>query len=458
MTLLIRNGTVAMADGLRRADVLGEGERIARVGRRLATPRGATVLDAAGRYVFPGFIDPHVHILLEVMGLAAKDDYVSASRAALVGGTTTLIEMACPTRRDEVLPAFERWRGHAEGRSACDYAFHMGIGRFDARVEKDLRAVVKAGVTSFKVFLAYGDTCGLQDGELYGVLRLARELGVVVCAHCENADVISARQRELVTQGHTSSRWHHESRPPRVEAEGVNRLAAVAELTGARVYIVHTSCAEALEEAERARARGVDLEVEVLIQHLLLDRSHADRRGLAGAKYVMAPPLRAPEHQQALWRALRDGRAGTVASDHAPFDARGQKDRGLRDFTKIPNGLPGIEHRAQLLWTHGVVPGRITIRRFVDALSTRAAKQFGLHPRKGVIAPGADADLVVWDAEYCGTIAAAHQQMNVDYNPYEGWAVSGRPAFVTVRGELAARDGLFTGTPGRGRFLPRTPG
>jgi dihydropyrimidinase len=457
MSLLIKNGEIITADSRYVADVWCEGETITRIDRDIAAPAGATVIDAKGKFVFPGFIDPHVHIYLPFMGTYSKDTYETGSKAALVGGTTTLIEMCCPSRQMSAKEGFDTWMSKAVGKSACDFSFHMGVTKFDATTEAELRAIVANGIASFKIFLAYKGAFGIDDTELYRTLKLAKELGVVVTAHCENETLVAERCKELLAAGRMGTGEHHESRPPAVEAEGVHHLMTFAELTGASVYIVHLSCKEALDEAIAARRRGVRVGVETLIQYLTLDKTYAERPGFEGAKFVMSPPLRDASNQSVLWNGLRDGLIQTVATDHAPFDFRDQKPMGKDDFTKIPNGIPALEERVNLLYTHGVRTGRIDVHTFVNVLSTAVAKQFDLFPRKGAIQPGADADLVVFDPDYRGTISAKTQHMNVDYSAFEGWAVEGRASVVTVRGEVAARDGKFTGTIGRGRFLKRTP-
>jgi dihydropyrimidinase len=457
MPLLIKNGEIVTADSRARADIFCEGETITRIGAGLEAPPGTQVVDAAGKYVFPGFIDPHVHVTLPFMGTLAKDTYESASRAALAGGTTTLIEMCCPARSEDALAGFEHWMAQAAGRSACDFTFHMGATRFDSTTESGLREIVRRGVSSFKVFLAYKGAFGIDDTELYGTLRLARELGVVVTAHCENETLVAERQKELLAAGKTDPGQHHESRPPAVEAEGVHHLMTFAEMTGAHTYIVHLSCKRALDEAIDARRRGVRVGIETLIQYLVLDKSWAEGDGFEGAKYVMSPPLRDKRNQPVLWNALRDGLIQTVATDHAPFDFGSQKRMGANDFTKIPNGIPSLEERIKLLYTCGVRAGRIDLHTLVDIASTQVAKTFDLFPRKGAIQPGADADLVVFDPDYRGLISAATHHMNVDYSAFEGWKIEGRPSVVTVRGQVAVQDGAFVGDPARGRFLSRTP-
>jgi dihydropyrimidinase len=457
MSLLIKNGEIVTADSRYVADIYCEGETITRIDRNLVAPAGTEVIDASGRYVFPGFIDPHVHIYLPFMGTLAKDTYETGSKAALVGGTTTLIEMCCPARKDDALASFDLWMSQAVGKSACDFTFHMGVTRFDDQTEGQLREIVKRGIGSFKVFLAYKGAFGVDDTELYRTLKLARELGVIVTAHCENETLVAERCRELLAAGRTDPGQHHESRPPAVEAEGVHHLMTFAELTGATVYIVHLSCTEALHRAIDARERGVNVWVETLIQYLLLDKTYAERPNFEGAKYVMSPPLRDVRNQAVLWNGLRAGLVNTVATDHAPFDFQRQKPMGRDDFTRIPNGIPSLEERVNLLYTYGVKTGKIDLHTLVNAASTQVAKIFDLFPRKGAIQPGADADLVVFDPTYRGTISAKTQLMNVDYSAFEGWKLEGRPNVVTVRGQVAARDGKFCGTLGRGQFLQRTP-
>ena len=457
MPLLIKNGRIVTADSDYSADIFCERETITRIGRDMDAPPGTEVIDAKGKLVFPGFIDPHTHVYLPFMGTYSKDNYTTASKAALVGGTTTIFEMVCPSRTMDTAEGYATWHAQAEGKAACDYAFHMGVTKFSETTGAQLREIVAGGTASFKVFLAYKGAFGIDDTELYHTLKLARELGVIVTAHCENETLVAERQRELLAAGVTGPAGHHESRPPRVEAEGVHHLCTFAELTGASVYCVHTSCQEALDAAIAARARGVRVWVETLIQYLLLDKTYAERPDFEGAKHVMSPPLRDARNQAVMWNALASGLVSTVATDHAPFDFEGQKPMGRDDFTKIPNGIPAIEDRVNLLYTHGVKGGRLDIQTFVAVATTNAAKLFGLFPRKGTIAVGSDADLVVYDPEYRGKLTAATQTQNLDYNAFEGWEIEGRPSVVSVRGEVAVRDGKFVGTIGRGRFLQRQP-
>lgn len=457
MSLLIKNGQIITATDRYHADILCEGETITAIGRNLSAPAGTEVIDASGKYVFPGFIDPHVHIYLPFMGTFSKDDYDSGSRAALVGGTTTLIEMCCPSRQEDALEGFNLWMSKAEGISACDYTFHMAVSRFDGKTEEQLRQIVQRGVASFKVFLAYKNFFGLDDTELYQTLRLAKELGVIVTAHCENETLVAELQKRLLAEGKTGPEWHEPSRPVRVETEGVHHLMTFAEMVGTHVYVVHTSNADAIWAAVAARQRGVHVWIETVVPYLVLDETYAQKADFEGAKYVMSPPLRSKQHQDAIWNALAARTVSTIATDHAPFDFEGQKEMGREDFTKIPNGIPSIEDRVNLVYSYGVKRGRIDLHTLVDACSTQAAKLFGLFPRKGTIALGSDADLVVYDPEYRGRISQKTQQMNVDYSAFEGWEIEGRPSVVTVRGRVMVREGKFVGELGHGRFLARQP-
>ncbi len=456
MALLIKGGEIVTAEGRSRADILVEGEKIAAIGAGIAAPVGAEVIDASGKLVFPGFIDPHVHIHLPFMATFAKDTHETASRAALVGGTTTFIEMCCPSRSEDALEGYELWKQKAAGKSACDYAFHMAVTRWDEKTEAQLREIVRDGTASFKIFLSYKNFFGVTDEELFHTLQLAAELGVITTAHCENAELVSQLQQELLAAGKIGPEWHEPSRPEIVEAEGTNRFATFLEATGAAGYVVHLSCTPALAMAVAAKRRGVRLWVESVLPHFLLDKSLAEQAGTEGMKYVMSPPLRDKKNQPALWEALASGAIDTVGTDHCPFDVE-QKLLGEKAFPQIPNGIPGIEDRVNLMWTYGVKRGQLSEQRFVDALSTQPAKLFGLYPRKGAIQVGSDADLVVYDTEYRGKISAALQLTNNDYNGFEGWEIQGRPAVVTVRGKVQARDGKFIGEQARGQLLRREP-
>ena len=474
MSLLIKNGAIVNAEGVHFvSDILCRDGLIAEIGLDLTAPADSEVIDAKGKYVFPGFIDPHVHIYLPFMGTFSKDDYASGSKAALMGGTTTLIEMCCPSRADDPREAIRLWKSKAAGISSCDYTFHMGVTRFDEGTAEALKAIVaEEGVTSFKVFLAYKGAFGIEDTELYQTLSLAKELGVVVTAHCENADLVSATQKKLVAEGKTGPEWHEPSRPISVEAEGCHHLMTFAELTGAEVYVVHTSCIPAVEAIVAARKRGVKAWIETVAPYLTLDSSYAELPDFEGAKYVMSPPIRSKEHGDFLWACLANGTIDTVGTDHAPFDFATQKHMGhperavdanmqptgkAGNFTLIPNGIPSVEERVKLLYTEGVCRGRIDLQTLVGCASTKAARIFGLYPRKGTIAVGSDADLVIWDPEWTGKISVAAHSMATDYSAFEGREVQGRAELVTVRGKVMVREGAWCGETGWGNFLRREP-
>jgi dihydropyrimidinase len=456
MGLLIRNGEIVNAGSRMHADIYAENETITRIGKNLEVPPDTEIIDATGKLVFPGFIDPHVHIYLPFMATFAKDTHETASIAALIGGTTTYIEMCCPNRNDAALAGYELWKSKASGNSACDYAFHMSVTKFVKETESQLREIVSDGTASFKIFLAYKNFFGVDDYEMYQTMMLAKRLGVIVTAHCENAELVAQLQARLVSEGKTGPEWHEPSRPESVEAEGTGRFTTFLENTGATGYVVHLSCEKALKAALAAKERGVRVRVEAVLPHLLLDKTFAERQGAEGMKYVMSPPLRAKQNQSALWKALATGQVDTVGTDHCPFDVE-QKLLGSEAFTKIPNGIPGIEDRVNLLYTSGVKGGRIDLDRFVAAASTNAAKLFGLFPRKGAIAVDSDADIVIFDTNYRATVSVKSQHVNNDYNGFEGMPIEGRPSVVTVRGKVQVRDGKFVGERGRGRMLKREP-
>lgn len=463
MALLVRNGRIITATDDYTADIYCAGETITRIEpsiepRSLApAPADLEIIDASGKYVFPGFIDPHVHIYLPFMGTLAADDYESASKAALAGGTTTFIEMICPGPGDEPMDAFDLWLSKAENLAAVDYTFHMSVVRFDERVREQFRRIVERGVSSFKVFLAYKGALNLSDEHLFAMMAMAKELGVIVTAHCENADAIDAMQKRLLADGKTGPEWHGPSRPPVVEAEGVHHLCAFAELTGAHVYTVHTSCDAAVREALAGRYRGINVWIEAVAPHLVLDESYAALPNFEGAKYVMSPPLRHKSNQDVLWNGIRSRSISTIATDHAPFAYNGQKEMGKNAFTLIPNGIPTLQERVNLVHTHGIMAGRIELQTMVDACSTQAARLFGLYPKKGTIRIGSDADLVVYDPDYRGEFSRRTSYSRVDYNAYEGWEQRGRASVVALRGKVQARNGEFVGTVGLGRFIEREP-
>lgn len=473
MSLLIKNATIVTADETFASDVLSENGVIKEIGAGLSAP-DAEVIDGTGKYLFPGFIDPHVHIYLPFMGTFSKDDYASGSKAALMGGTTTLIEMCCPARSDDPLEAIRLWKSKAAGISSCDYTFHMGVTRFDDTTADVLDTIVREEkITSLKIFLAYKGAFGIEDNELYRTLSFAADRGLIVTAHCENAELVAETQGKLVAAGKTGPEWHEPSRPISVEADGCHHLMTFAEATGAEVYVVHTSCIPAVEVIEAARKRGVRAHIETVVPYLTLDSSHAEQPGFEGAKFVMSPPIREKKHGDFLWKKIADGTVNTVGTDHAPFDFQTQKHMGHPgscvdaalsptgkpgNFTLIPNGIPSVEERVKLLYSEGVCEGKIDLQALVACASTNAAKIFGLYPRKGAIQVGSDADLVLWDPEYRGEISVKTHSMATDYSAFEGKKIKGRAELVTVRGQVLVRAGEWAGTGGEGCFLERTVG
>jgi len=454
MGLLIKNGEIITASSRFVADIWCEDEKVTRIDKNLGAPAGAQVIDATGKYVFPGFIDPHTHIYLPFMGTYGKDDYESGTIAALCGGTTTIFDLAIMARDGEPQDALDLWHSKAEGIACCDYSFHMGVTRWDEDLADKLEKIAQSGVKSFKIFLGYKGALGVEDDELFNILKLAKKLNVLVTAHCENAAMIEQRQKELLAEGKTGPEWHEPSRPELVEVAGTRHFCDMAELTGARIYVVHLSCEGALRAAMEAKLRGVTVTIETLLVYLLLDKTYAERPNFEGAKYVMSPPLRDKRNQDILWAGIKNRLISTLGTDHAPFDTQ-QKKMGKDNFAQIPNGIPSVEDRVRLFYTQGVASGRVDLHTFVDLCSTQVAKTFGLFPRKGTVQVGADADLVVYDPAYRGTISASTHHMNIDYSAFEGREVIGRCDAVSVRGKVQVIDGEFVGKKGHGKFLAR---
>jgi dihydropyrimidinase len=456
MRTLIRHGTVVTATGASVADVLIEGERIAQVGPHLDATAEAT-WDATGRYVIPGGVDVHTHLDMPLGDTVSADDFESGTIAAAFGGTTAIVDFAVQDRGRPMREAWEAWMRKAQGRAAVDYGFHMIVTDLPLAGLEEMDALVAEGVTTFKLFMAYPGRLMVDDETIFRALRRTTENGAMVLMHAENGGVIDELVRQALAAGHTAPKFHALTRPPRTEAEATHRAIALAEMAGAPIYIVHVSCAEAVEEVAAARGRGAEALGETCPQYLLLSDELYDQPGFEGAKYVMSPPLRPREGQERLWRALADGDLQVVATDHCPFRMRDQKTLGRDDFSKIPGGAPGIETRMSLLYDGGVRAGRLSLSRFVELTATNPAKLFGLYPRKGVIAAGSDADLVVWDPEREVTWSAATHHMRVDYNPYEGRVAKGAPDLVLSRGRPVIEAGKFVGHAGAGQFLKRTP-
>jgi dihydropyrimidinase len=456
MSTLIRNGRIITATDDYFADVFIDGERIAQIGKDLHVQADHEI-DATGKYVFPGGIDPHTHLDMPFGGTVSADDFDSGTVAAAFGGTTTLIDFAIQTKGSSTLAGLDTWHGKADGKATIDYGFHMIVTDMPDERLPEMERLAAAGVTSYKLFMAYPGVLYVDDGTLYRTFRQAGENGTRICMHAENGIVIDEIIKAAVKDGHKEPIWHALTRPTRMEAEGVHRAVAIAEVAGVPLYIVHLSSADALEQVKLGRARGVDVIAETCPQYLLLDEDMYRKPGFEGAKWVMTPALRQKWNQDVLWRGLKMNELATVATDHCPFCFKGQKELGAESFTKIPNGAPGIENRFVLLYHHGVNQGRISLNRFVEIASTTAAKTFGLFPRKGTIAVGSDADVVIFDPSRKMTISHDNpltHHMRVDYSAWEGFAVQGWCDVVMSRGRLIVRNGKLE-THGGGKFIRR---
>ena len=448
---VIKGGTVVTHDLTFPADVLVEGGRIAAIGQGLT---GDKELDATGCYVMPGGIDPHTHLEMPFMGTYSADDFDSGTRAALAGGTTMVVDFALPSPGQGLLDALQMW-DNKSGRAHCDYSFHMAVTWWDQQVFDEMSAVTERGINSFKHFMAYKGAIMVDDGVLLNSFARAQELGALCTVHAENGDAVFHLQKKMLDQGITGPEGHALSRPPQVEGEAAQRAIAIANVLGAPVYIVHVSTEQATQAIARARAAGHRVFGEVLAQQLVIDESvyrHPDWQ--TAAAYVMSPPFRAKHHQDALWAGLTSGNLQTTATDHCCFCAP-QKAAGRDNFTKIPNGTGGIEDRMSVLWHHGVGTGRLTPNEFVRITSTNCAQIFNLHPRKGTVQVGADADLVVWDPEGTRTISAKTHHQNVDFNIYEGMEVKGLARHTLSQGKLVWTDGDLRTVRGAGRYIDR---
>jgi dihydropyrimidinase len=454
MRTLITQGTVVTAHETFKADVLVDGERIAAIDRSLNVSADRQI-NAAGKLVLPGAIDVHTHLDLDVGGFSTADDFRSGTIAAACGGTTTVIDYATQARGRTLAQALETWRAKADGRAAVDYGFHLAVTDLSPSTEAELDRIAAEGVTSFKVYMAYPGRLMLDDRSIARLLAWTADSGSLVCVHAENGPAIAELVGRALTEGRTAPRYHAVTRPVAFEREAVSRVISLAERAGAPVYIVHLSTADGLEEVRSAGARGIRALAETCPQYLVLSDELYDAPGTEAAKYIMSPPLRPPWHQNALWDGLASGDVQVISTDHCPFRLE-DKLRHLDDFSRIPNGAPGIETRMSVIYDAGVRTKRMTASRFVDLTATSPAKIFGLHPRKGEVAVGSDADLIVFDPERTLRLSAATHHMRVDYSLYEGREVTGAPVAVLSRGRVVAENGEFTGRPGWGRFVERT--
>lgn len=468
MRILIKSGTLITASDTFCADILIEGEKIVQIGKDLSCP-DAHVVDAAGKLVLPGGVDPHTHFDLPMFGTVSSDDHYSGHKAAAFGGTTTVIDFV-PQVTDSLAADVEAWHAKADRKAAIDFSFHMNITHWDEAIEKQLADLPDMGITSIKVFTAYNDRLRLQDGEIFQVLRRARQINLLTLLHAENGDLIELLTSEALAAGNTSPIWHARTRPAWGAVEAVLRGAALAAQADAPLYIVHMNVAGEVDQLAYVRQHGLPVMGETCPQYLFFTEDYLNRPD--GAKWVCSPPVRTEQDHYRLWQGLAEGILQVVATDHCPFFYDGTrpilyegqpvaipgKELGRQDFTQIPNGLPGVGDRLPVMWTYGVHSGKITPNQFVALHCTNPAKIFGLYPRKGVLLPGADADIVIWDPDKRITYGVAYAQHRTDHNLYEGLELTGFPEKVFLRGQLIVDRGNWFGKPGMGQFLYRKSG
>ena len=454
-TTLIRNGTVVTAERSFAADILVDGEKIRDIAPSLPAESASRVIDASGMLLLPGGIDVHTHLDMPFGGTTSSDDFETGTRAAAFGGTTTLIDFAIQAKGTRMRDALDTWWKKADGRASIDYGLHMIVTDLGECGLDDMDSMVADGVASFKLFMAYPGVLMVDDATIFQALSRTSRNGALICMHAENGGVIDVIVRRALAEGKTAPIHHALTRPVTAEAEAVHRAICLAEMAGAPVYIVHLSSEDALNQVREARDRGVPAFAETCPQYLLLSMEELARPGFEGAKYVFTPPLREKHHPPKLWDGLKRDHLQVVSTDHCPFCFEDQKSLGKDDFTKIPNGGPGIENRLQLLYHHGVNLGRLSLNRFVELVATTPAKLFGLYPRKGTLARGSDADIVMWDPQADHVISATTHHMRVDYSMFEGFTVKGNAKLVMSRGDVIVDDGQYHGRPGRGQYLKR---
>lgn len=452
---IIKNGSIVTATDTYRADVAIANGKVAAIGADLPIENASKVIDAANRLVLPGGIDVHTHLDMPFGGTTSADDFETGTRAAAFGGTTTLIDFAIQYKGQQLRQAFDTWMSKASSKAVSDYAFHCIVTDVSGGQLSEMNDLVREGVTSFKLFMAYPGVFMLDDGSIFKALQTTAKNGGLVCMHAENGSAIDVIVQQALAEGKKAPKYHALTRPTTAEAEATARAIALAEMAGAPIYIVHMSCNDALEKVREARDRGLPVYAETCPQYLYLSLDNFDAPGFEGAKYVFTPPLREKWHQEKLWNGLKRDHLQVVSTDHCPFCFKEQKEMGRDDFTKIPNGGPGVEHRMSLIYSGGVAGGRFSVNRFVELVSTTPAKLFGLYPRKGTIAVGSDADLVIFDPKRKHTISAKTHHMRVDYSMFEGIEVTGMPDVVLSRGSVIVDGDKFLGRVGRGEFLRR---
>ena len=456
MGILIRNGTVVTASKTFPADILIEGSSIKEVRANIPTSPAHTTIDATGMYLLPGGIDVHTHLDMPFGGTTSSDDFETGTRAAVIGGTTTIVDFAVQYKGTKMRDALDVWLGKAANKACIDYGLHMIVTDLGTSGLEDMDELVDEGVASFKLFMAYPNVLMVDDGTIFKALQQTAKNGALICMHAENGSAIDVIVQQALAEGKTAPIYHALTRPTKAEAEAVNRAIALAEIAGAPVYIVHLSSEDALNKVREARDRGVPAFAETCPQYLLLSiEDNMKGESFEDAKYVFTPPLREKKNQPKLWDGLKHDHLQVVSTDHCPFCFADQKVLGKDDFTKIPNGGPGIENRLQLLHHYGVGKSKITLNRFVEITATSPARIFGMYPKKGTVAPGSDADIVIWDPNAEHLISAATHNMRCDFSMFEGYKVKGNARQVFSRGELVVENGKFLGKPGRGNYLKR---
>ena len=455
-SLLIRNGTIVTATDHYQADVFIKDEKITAIAATLDEGADRSI-DAGGCYLFPGGIDAHTHMELPFMGTFASDTFHTGTLAGLYGGTTTIVDFAIQTQGESLESAIQDWHRKADGHAVGDYAFHCAVTDFNEETSKEIpRIINELGINSFKTFMAYKGFLMVDDRQMFELMKELVKHGGIITTHAENGDLVDNLVQKFLAEGKTGPRYHVLSRPPMCEAEASGRVIDLAYQAQCPLYIVHMTCEESLARVRAATLRNQKVHVETCVQYLLLDDSLYFQDGFEAAKVVMSPPLRKAKDQEALWAAINQNLVQHVATDHCPF-CLNQKEMGVDDFSKIPNGAPGIEHRVELMYSEGVHQGRISLNKFVDVTSTGAAKIFGLFPRKGTIAVGSDADIIIFDPEVAHTISADTHHMMVDYSVYEGWEVQGKCRTTILRGTVVVDDGISCVDEGFGNYLPRKP-
>ena len=455
MSLILKGGKIVSDKITYFSDIKVDSGKIVEIGENLES-KDCEIVDVSGSYIIPGGIDTHTHFDLDTGTTITADDFISGTKAAIAGGTTTILDFATQSKGKSLKAGLEEWHHKARNKAYCDYGFHMAITDWSDSVCDEMDEMIKQGVSSFKLYMAYKGTLQVDDSIIYKALEKSKNIGAIIGFHCENGDLVCELVDKNLKENHISPQYHATSRPPMLEAEATSRLMKIAELTKSKVCVVHLSCKESLDEVLKAKERGVDVVVETCPQYLLLNEDKYKLGGFEGAKYVMSPPLRNVKNNDILWKALAQNQIDTIGTDHCSFNYKKQKELGIDDFSKIPNGAPGVEHRVGLLYTYGVSTNKISLNRMVELLSTKPAKIYGLYPQKGTIEVGSDADLVVLNPNKTKVIKAENQVQNVDYTPYENYRLNCEIERVYLRGKEVSRNGKIIDNFPTGKYLKRS--